>query len=137
MRLFLDANVLFTAAHNPEGKAAFIISHGRVDTWDIFTSAFAVEESERNLAAKYPGSERRLLPLLKSITVIGEHPDAPCPDILNERDRAIFRAAFACNATYLLTGDIDHFGPLMNKPTKTSGINILTPAQFLSSLLSK
>jgi len=25
IRLFLDANVLFTAAHNPSGKASFII----------------------------------------------------------------------------------------------------------------
>ena len=29
MRIFLDANVLFTAAHNPEGKAAFIIDMGK------------------------------------------------------------------------------------------------------------
>lgn len=28
MRVFLDANVLFTAAHNPEGKAALLISMG-------------------------------------------------------------------------------------------------------------
>jgi uncharacterized protein len=28
-RLFLDANVLFTAAHNPQGKAALLISLGQ------------------------------------------------------------------------------------------------------------
>jgi len=28
MRVFLDANVLFTAAHNPRGRAAFVIELG-------------------------------------------------------------------------------------------------------------
>ena len=28
MRVFLDANVLFTAAHNPRGKAALVITLG-------------------------------------------------------------------------------------------------------------
>ena len=29
MRIFLDANILFTAAHNPNGKAALVIELGR------------------------------------------------------------------------------------------------------------
>ena len=28
MRVFLDANVIFTATHNPRGKAAFVIELG-------------------------------------------------------------------------------------------------------------
>ena len=28
MRVFLDANVLFTAAHNPKGKAVLLITLG-------------------------------------------------------------------------------------------------------------
>ncbi len=137
MRLFLDANVLFTAAHNPDGKAAFIISLSGTDTWEICTSSFAVEEAERNLSAKYPGFEERLQALLDAMTVVGERPDAPCPDSLAGKDRPIFRAAVACSATHLLTGDIVHFGPLMNRPADTFGIIVLTPAQFLKCLLSK
>lgn len=136
MRMFLDANVLFTAAHNPDGKAAFIISLSGTDTWEICTSSFAVEEAVRNLSAKYPGSEERLQTLLDAMTVVGEQPDAPCPASLADRDRPIFRAAVACNATHLLTGDIVHFGPLMKRPEDTSGIIVLTPTQFLRSLLS-
>ena len=30
MRLFLDANVLFTAAHNPRGKAALALEAGQI-----------------------------------------------------------------------------------------------------------
>ena len=32
-RLFLDANVLFSAAHNPNGKAALLIELGKAGVW--------------------------------------------------------------------------------------------------------
>lgn len=32
-RLFFDANVLFTAAHNPHGKAALVIEPGIGGQW--------------------------------------------------------------------------------------------------------
>jgi uncharacterized protein len=53
-RLFLDANVLFTAAHNPHGKAAFLIALAAEGYWEVMTSTLAVEEAQRNLARKYP-----------------------------------------------------------------------------------
>lgn len=133
-RLFLDANVLFTAAHNPEGKAAFIISLGAEGAWRVWTSAFAVEEARRNLAAKYLTAGKRLDQLLSAVAIVREQPDAPYPRGLDEKDRPIFQAAYACHASHLITGDIAHFGLLMNKPEKTSGIIILTPAQFLNLL---
>jgi hypothetical protein len=40
-RLFLDANVLFTAAHNPKGKAALKISLGQHRLVELATSAYA------------------------------------------------------------------------------------------------
>jgi predicted nucleic acid-binding protein len=133
-RLFLDANVLFTAAHNPKGKAAFIAWLGTKGAWQVCTSTFAVEEARRNLAAKYPSAEKKLDELLSSITIVREQSDAPYPRGLGEKDRPIFQAAYACRATHLITGDNAHFGASMNKPKTTAGITILTPAQFLISL---
>ncbi len=52
-RLFLDANVLFTAAHNPEGKAALLIQLGQLQWLELTTSAYAREEARRNLAKKF------------------------------------------------------------------------------------
>ena len=49
MRVFLDANVLFTAAHNPHGKAAFIIELRAAAHFFYFTSDAALIEAERNL----------------------------------------------------------------------------------------
>lgn len=133
-RLFLDANVLFTAAHNPNGKAAFIISLGSEGKWEIFTSTFAAEEARRNLSAKFPSAEKKLNEILESITIILEQPDAPYPYDLNEKDRPIFQAAHACSATDLITGDLAHFGTFMNKKEQALGITIQTASSFLNSL---
>ena len=133
-RLFLDANVLFTAAHNPDGKAAFIVALGAEGMWNLFTSAFAVEEARRNLIAKYPAAVGRFHEFLRSIALVSERPDAPFPDDLVKKDRPVFQAAYACKATHLITGDIVHFGTYMMNPGKAPGIAVMTPAQFLDSL---
>ena len=39
MRVFLDANVLFTAAHNPKGKAVLLITLGAEGLFQLATSA--------------------------------------------------------------------------------------------------
>lgn len=57
-----------------------------------------------------------------------------CPASLAEKDRPIFRAAQACKADVLLTGDLRDFGPFMNQPQHTGGLLIQTVASFLDSL---
>ncbi|MBI5634941.1 MAG: PIN domain-containing protein [Nitrospirae bacterium] len=133
-RLFLDANVLFTAAHNPEGKAALIISLGGEGILQIRTSAFAIEEARRNLAVKCPTAVKQLGEILKTATIVPERPDASFPPDLIEKDRPIFQAALAGKATHLITGDTAHFGSFMRRPAKTFGLVVTTPAQFLDSL---
>lgn len=54
MRIFLDANVLFTAAHNPQDKAALAITLGSGGLFQLATSAYAREEARRNLERKAP-----------------------------------------------------------------------------------
>ena len=126
MRVFLDANVLFTAAHNPRGKAAFVIELGTAGHFSLFTSDAAREEAERNLAAKYPDALPFLETLLARITLIAADLSAPFPDGLPAKDAVIFQAAVACRATHFLTGDLRHFGPFMNRPDMTCSIIIQT-----------
>jgi predicted nucleic acid-binding protein len=131
-RLFLDANVLFTAAHNPNGKAALLMDLGRRGHWQIITSALALEEARRNLARKYPGRVEALEAAVADLTVVGIGHGSPCPLPLPEKDQPIFLAAQQSGATHLLTGDIRHFGPFMNAPERTGGIAIQTVAAFLA-----
>ncbi len=135
MRLFLDANVLFTAAHNPRGKAALVIDLGRRGHWAIVTSAYASEEARRNLERKFPHLPDRLKELLRGIELSEHHPDLRFPPALAEKDRPIFQAAVACGATHLLTGDLKDFVAFMNQPEKTLGVRVQTVADFLESLL--
>lgn len=132
MRIFLDANVLFTAAHNPRGKAALIIELGQSGIWRLATSAYAAEEARRNISRKFPACTERLDAILQNIVLVADDQDIPCPAGLAEKDRPIFRAARACRADVLLTGDLRDFGFLMNVPDKTDGLLIQTVAEFLA-----
>ena len=129
-RVFLDANVLFTAGHNPAGKAALLIELGR---WTVLTSAYAVEEARHNLQLKYPDAVPGLNRLLPVIRIVAPGPGQECPVRLPEKDQPIFLAALAGKATHLLTGDWKDFGAMMEKPDKTFGIIVQTVAAFLAS----
>ncbi len=133
MRLFLDANVLFTAAHNPSGKAALLIELEQ-HTWAVFSSPFAFEEARRNLERKCPHRLDRLTALAHHMRFVEHRPTQPVPHGLPDKDQPIFQAAVACKATHLLTGDLKHFGHLMDVPDETFGIRVQTVSQFLESL---
>lgn len=133
-RVFLDANVLFTAAHNPGGKAAFVIELGASGHFSLYTGEAARGEAERNLAVKYPESLPLLATLLSRITLVTADLSAPFPDGLPAKDAVIFQAAVACRATHFLRGDFRHFGPFMNRPDVTGSIIVQSVAEFLEAL---
>lgn len=133
MKLFLDANVLFTAAHNPSGKAAFVLELAQEGLWEVVTSGYAIEEARRNLEAKFPDAVGALDGVLKGIGVVASILDDACPIALPEKDEPIFLSTVAAECTHLLTGDLKDFGPFMNAPERTAGVIIQTVAEFLSS----
>ena len=134
IRIFLDANVLFTAAHNPRGKAAFLITLGNGGMFKLATSAYAREEARRNLERKFPEVLPEFTRLVSSICIVPENLSLPCQERLAEKDRPIFRAAYGCKADVLLTGDLRDIGFLMNAPELASGILIQTVADFLAAI---
>ena len=135
MKLFLDANLVFTAAHNPRGKAAQIIDLGVEGHWRLFTSSYAREEVKRNLALKFPLALVRLDELLHEVRIVEHSPGLPYPSGLATKDIPIFQAAVASGATHLLTGDLKDFGAFMDQPDETFGVLVQTAAAFLDSLV--
>lgn len=125
-RVFLDANVLFSAAYRSDSGLLRLWKHrGSV----LLTSAFAIEEARRNLA---PGDPRnRLDSLLERVVVVAEAPRGLHADSwgLPEKDIPILAAAVRARATHLLTGDLNHFGHLMEKTV--DGVLVLRPARYL------
>lgn len=151
-RLFLDANVLFTAAHRPEGKAAFLFAHAaampkagveaapaagsvapRPDApWLLLSSAYAIEEARRNIALKFPQAMRGFEVLLQHLVTAPQPARVEPMLVLPAKDEPIWAAALAARATHLLTGDLRDFGPHMNRPGRCAGIVIQTVAQYLA-----
>ncbi len=134
MKLFLDANVLFTAAHNPDGKSAFVIQLAREGKWEVVTSPFALEEARRNLEAKFPDAVALLDGSMRSVALVPSAIEGHCPLDLPKKDVPIFLSALGAQCTHLLTGDWKDFGRFMNAPDETSGIIIQTVAELLSNL---
>lgn len=128
-RVFLDANVLFSAAWL-EGSGLSKLWHLSETT--LVASRLAVAEAERNLDS----DERRarLRALVAKITLIDAPPGAALPAgvELVAKDAPILLAAIEAGASHLLTGDQRHFGHLYGK--SVSGVKILMPAMYLQSL---
>ena len=128
-RLFLDANVLFSAAYRPEAGVARL--------WDLpdatlLSSDYAIEEARRNLTQ--PEQLERLSALLRTVQL------APTVTLdeatrggveLREKDWPIVGGALAASATHLITGDKRDFGRYFG--SDVLGIRVLPPAEYLRS----
>ncbi|HSF15937.1 MAG TPA: PIN domain-containing protein [Vicinamibacteria bacterium] len=134
VKLFLDANVLFIAAPNPNGKAAFVLELSQKGRWSVVSSSFAMEEARRNLEAKFPDALVSFDKLLRTVGVVPDIAEKTCPIELPEGDAPIFLSALGARCSHLLTGDRKDFGRFMNEPKRTSGVVIQTVADFLSKL---
>jgi predicted nucleic acid-binding protein len=135
IRLFLDANVLFTAAHNSSGKASLIIDLGVQGSWEVVSCSYAIEEARRNISIKFPDSLKRFESSVSRITKAPSRSGRNCPVPLPEKDRPILEAAIHCKATHLLTGDIKDFGSFMNHASLTGGVLIQTASEFLEGFV--
>ena len=129
-RLFLDANVLFSAAYR---KDAGVRKLWGLPQTELVTSAYAAEEARRNLGA--PEQRAELEGLLETVHVSNPLADpAGHPGIeasgLPKKDLPILRAAVAAVATHLVTGDRRHFGALFGK--EVAGVLVVRPADHLA-----
>jgi len=128
-RLFLDANVLFSAAYRPDAGVRRLWDTPRVT---LLTSEYAVAEARRNLAT--PDQLLRLDALLQPVQVEPSKTLDPAlrKEIeLREKDWPILGGAVAARATHLITGDLRDFGPFMGQ--SVLGVLVLTPARYLNS----
>lgn len=131
MRLFLDANILFSAALTPQGRAARLIELGGGLGFELVSSDYAVNETIANLQRKHPAALPHLAGLLPRLRLMTWSAPEPCPVPLPDKDRPILAAAIEGRCQVLITGDTRDFGKFMNQPGKTGGVVVCTLAQFL------
>jgi predicted nucleic acid-binding protein len=124
-RLFLDANVLFSAAYKPDAR---VLRLWNLEDVVLCSSRYAVEEARINLHDEV--QQRKLAELVRSFRFF-EAPERSLPKgiSLPAKDAPILLAAIEARADYLLTGDFQHFGAYFGK--KAEGIVIVSPAQYL------
>jgi len=128
-RVFLDANVLVSAALTPGSRLHDLWTRPNVR---LLGSPYVAEEARRNVVD--PAARERLEALLAALTMLPTEPaDVPIADDpgLPAKDRPVLLAAFASAADYLLTGDLTHFGPLMGR--NVGGVTTMLPGEYLRS----
>lgn len=117
LRVFADANVLFSAAlGGPSFELVWDLAKAR--KLALLTSEYCRVEAEHNLTRKYPARLPMFAERLEHVSVVlspqikirAENPEAVA---LPEKDAPVYAAAIAVGAAVLLTGDRKHFGALM------------------------
>lgn len=139
LRVFLDANVLFTAAYSPDGLSALLIEIGETGRLALLTSHLAIIEARRNLEAKRPQALPRLDRHLRVVDVVRE--PAPrdverlTPARLAPKDRPILAAAIIARATHFVTGDRRDFAAWMGTGSRGElPLLVVTPRQFFDTV---
>jgi predicted nucleic acid-binding protein len=125
-RLFLDANILFSAAYR---RDAGLLRLWRLKDAQLVTSAYALEEARVNLQEQE--QHVRLSNLMRSVKIIAEIPSHSLPKnvTLPAKDQPILLAAIEAKATHLLTGDIADFGRYYGRVLE--GVLILPSSEYL------
>lgn len=126
-RVFLDANVLVSAALKPGSGIASLWALPGVR---LLASPYVLAEARRNVPAGEVAA--RLERLIETLTVL---PAEPADFMIEDdpglplKDRPILLAAIVSGARVLLTGDITHFGGCLG--TVVGGGHILLPGEYL------
>jgi len=124
-RLFLDANVLFSAAYQP---GAGLLRLWKLRNAVLCSSRYAVAEANLNLDDE--SQRKRLADLAQKLHLF----EAPARELprgisLPEKDVPILLAAIAARATHLLTGDVRDFGRYFGK--RIEGLIVALPGEYL------
>lgn len=138
MRVFLDANVLFSAAKSDGAVRALLqmlVTRGH----EAWVDEYVVVEARRNLQAKGAGALTVLDALLKHLNVAASAaPIGPVVDDLAwlpEKDRPVLAAAIRLRCDALVTGDRTHFGAGYGR--RFGGVIVYSPRMLAEALLGQ
>ena len=136
MRIFLDANLLFSAA-KADGAGRRLLALVREAGHELCADTYVVEEARRNLAAKAPDGLGALDTLLPSLRIgPAQLPDAVLASSVSlpEKDLPVLQSAIRLDCGVLVTGDRTHFGTLYRQTVQ--GVTIHSPASLAKALFS-
>lgn len=136
MKVFLDANVYFSAARSPLGGSSLIIAFARKGILRIFASPEVLREAERNLRLKEPQEVLlRHYQNLQAIDVAKIRIDKEKAlrnfgEAINPKDALILEGVRKARADYLVTLDRRHFFTRKVEELKLP-FEIVTPGRII------
>ena len=138
MRIFLDANVLFSAAHRTGSPLRAFFRLAEAGVCELFASRFVLDEARRNIAREHPAKTAELEQLIARIAICRE---AGAEEVrwarstgLPDKDAPILAAAVHAKADIPVTGDRTHFGSLYKRILR--GLEVLPPRTALERILA-
>jgi len=135
MRIFLDANVLFSAAKS-DGPVRRLLLELLRRGHTLVADGYVLEEARRNLALKFPAGAQALDNLVAKLELAALPPahaalSANIP--LPEKDKPVLLASLSARCEVLVTGDRTHFGPLFGK--RIGAVVIHSPRSLAQEIL--
>ena len=135
MRIFLDANILFSAAKT-DGAVRHLLRLVIEAGHECWIDDYVEVEARRNLIAKSGDAVATLDALMALLhTGSAQAPAAARKDLdwLPEKDRPVLAAAIRLHCDVLLTGDRTHFGAGYGKVF--GGVTIHSPRSLFETLV--
>ena len=131
MKVFIDSNVLFSAALFPGSTPVSALYKALTEPNDAIVFEINIDELNKVFKRKMPEKISVLntfLSMLMTAVTIVKVPESEIADeqkIRDEKDQPIFRAAVASGADVILTGDKDFLESGITYP------RIVSPGEFL------
>lgn len=140
MRVFLDANILFSAAKSDGAVRALVrmlVERGH----ECWADAYVLAEARRNLQAKGPEALDVLDALLRHSRLAAAVPPAELAtreaeaDLgwMPDKDRPVLAAAIRLRCDVLVTGDRTHFGAGYGRTF--AGVAVHSPRSLVEHVL--
>lgn len=135
MRIFLDANILFSGARSG-GAIRRLLEMLSAAGHELIADDYVLEEARRNLEVHGPAGAADIGQRLPAVQIfrLPAHARLSAEVDLVEKDRPVLASAVALGSNALITGDKAHFGHLFG--TTVEGVAIHSPASFAEWLLS-
>ena len=139
-KVFLDANVIFSAVYSETGGSAYILQLAKKDRIKLYSSRLAIKEAERNLREKADiKAVLKFYDLLDEVYMELIDTDRAkakerFSDFVGEKDSPILDSAIASKADFFITLDKKHF---LNRKVLSAKlpVKIVTPSQFIQGYL--
>lgn len=135
MRVFLDANILFSDAKS-DGAIRSLINQLLKLNHQLVVDVYVVAEARRNLTNKFPDSVQWLDQRLHGLLVSQfSHIDLKDEfrDLLPEKDQPVLAATLHLQCDFLVTGDKTHFARLFGR--QFNSVTVCSPRELALALI--